>query len=78
MRRLATLLLIFAFALPLAACGSSSAGASASRGHHIISGAFCAVTVYSLYRDVKAHRPGWTAFQALLAHHNCRVAFRRP
>ncbi len=78
MRRLATLLLIFAFALPVAACGSSSSGSSASGGHHIISKVFCAVTVYSLYRDVRAHRLGWAAFQALLAHHNCRLAFSRP
>jgi len=78
MRRLTTVLLVIAFALPIAACGSSSSGASSSKGHHIISGVFCAVTVYSLYRDVKAHRLGWAAFQALLAHHNCRVAFRRP
>jgi hypothetical protein len=70
MRRVAVLLLVVAFALPLTACSS--------RTHRIISGAFCAVTVYQLYHDVKAHRMGWAAFQGLLAAHNCHQAFRRP
>ena len=70
MRPIATALAVLVLALPLGACSS--------RTHRIISGAFCAVTVYQLYRDVKAHRLGWAAFQGVLAAHNCHVAFRRP
>jgi hypothetical protein len=70
MRRVATVFLVLALALPLGACGSTSQRA--------ISGAFCAITAYQLYRDVKAHRMGWAAFQAVLAQHNCRQTFRRP
>ena len=72
------MLLVLALALPLAACGSSGSGGSPSNGHRIISAAFCAVTAYRLYEDVKAHRLGWAAFQAVLAQHSCRQAFRRP
>ena len=78
MRLLATVLLVVVLALPLAACGSSGAGGSPSKSQRVISGAFCAVTAYQLYRDVKAHRLGWAAFQAVLARHNCTQAFRRP
>lgn len=78
MRALATALVVLVLALPLAACGSTRAGGSSFHSHRIISGAFCAITVYQLYHDVKAHRLGWAAFQALLAHHNCRNAFHRP
>jgi len=39
---------------------------------------FCALSAYALYRDVRAHRLGWAAFQAILAHHNCKQAFSRP
>ena len=70
MRPIATALAVLVLALPLGACGSKT--------HRIISGAFCAITVYQLYRDVKAHRMGWAAFQGVLAAHNCRQAFRRP
>ncbi len=78
MNPVATLLLVLVLALPLSACGSSAAGGSPSRSHRVISGAFCAITAYQLYHDVKAHRLGWAAFQAVLAQHNCRQAFRRP
>ena len=78
MRPVATVLLVLVLALPLGACGSTGAGGSPSKGQQAISGAFCAITAYQLYRDVKAHRLGWAAFQAVLAQHNCRQAFRRP
>jgi hypothetical protein len=78
MRLIATVLLVLALALPLEACGSSGTGVSPSKGQRAISGAFCALTAYQLYRDVKAHRLGWAAFQAVLAQHNCRQAFSRP
>lgn len=78
MRPLATLLLVLVLALPLGACGSTGVGGSPSKGQRIISGTFCAITAYALYRDVRAHRLGWAAFQAVLAQHNCRQAFRRP
>ena len=78
MRPLAIVLVVLALALPLGACGSSGAGGSPSRGQRLISGAFCAITAYQLYRDVRAHRMGWAAFQAVLAQHNCRNAFHRP
>jgi len=70
MRVLATALAVLLLALPLGACGS--------RTHRVISGTFCALTAYQLYKDVRAHRMGWAAFQAVLAAHNCRQAFRRP
>jgi hypothetical protein len=70
MRPIATALAVLVLALPLGACGSKT--------HRVISGTFCAVTAYQLYRDVKAHRLGWAAFQGALAAHNCRQAFRRP
>jgi hypothetical protein len=70
MRSLATALTVLALALPVGACSATT--------HRIISGAFCAVTAYHLYRDVKNHRLGWAAFNALLAAHSCRQAFRRP
>ena len=70
MRPIATILAVLALALPVSACSSTT--------HRLISGAFCAVTAYHLYRDVKAHRLGWAAFQGVLAAHNCRIAFRRP
>jgi hypothetical protein len=69
---------VFVLTLPLAACGSSGVSGAPSRSHRLVSGAFCAVSAYQLYHDVKAHRLGWAAFQALLAHHNCRQAFHRP
>jgi hypothetical protein len=69
------MLLVLALALPLGACGSSG---SSSGGHHVLADVFCAVTVYHLYRDVKAHRLGWAAFSALVAHHSCKQAFRKP
>jgi hypothetical protein len=78
MRMLAAVLLVLVLALPIGACGSTAAGGSASKSQRVISGAFCAITAYQLYRDVKAHRLGWAAFQAVLAQHNCRQAFRRP
>jgi len=78
MRSVAAVLLVLVLALPLGACGSSGAGGSPSKGQRAISGAFCAITAYQLYRDVKAHRMGWAAFQAVLAQHSCRNAFRRP
>ena len=77
-RAVATVLLVVVLTLPLLACGSSGAAGSTSKSHRVISGAFCAVTAYQLYHDVKAHRLGWAAFQAVLAQHNCRQAFRRP
>jgi hypothetical protein len=70
MRRVAIALAVLVLALPIGACSS--------RTHRVISGAFCAITAYQLYRDVKAHRLGWAAFQAVLATHNCRQTFRRP
>ena len=70
MKRVAIVLVALVLALPLAACGSKT--------NRVISGLFCAVTVYNLYHDVKAHRLGWAAFQGILAAHNCRVAFTRP
>ena len=70
MRPVAIALAVLALALPLGACSA--------RTHRIISGVFCAVTAYHLYRDVKNHRLGWAAFNGLLAAHNCRLAFRRP
>jgi hypothetical protein len=70
MRPIATALAVLVLALPLSACSSKT--------HRVISGAFCALTVYNLYRDVKAHRLGFAAFQGLLAAHNCHQAFRRP
>jgi hypothetical protein len=70
MRPIATALAVLVLTLPLAACGSKT--------HRLISGAFCAVTVYQLYRDVKAHRLGWAAFQGALSAHNCHQAFSRP
>ena len=76
-RFLTAIVLALALALPLGACGAGSYGA-ASGGHHVIAKIFCVVTAYQLYRDVRAHRLGWAAFQAVLAHHNCRNAFRRP
>jgi hypothetical protein len=69
-RPLATALAVLLLALPLAACGS--------RTHRTISAAFCAITAYQLYRDVRAHRLGWAAFKGALAAHNCHQAFRRP
>jgi hypothetical protein len=78
MRRVAAVLLVLVLALPLGACGSTAAGGSPSKGQRVISGAFCAITAYQLYRDVRDHRMGWAAFQAVLAAHNCRQAFRRP
>ena len=78
MRPVVTVLLVLVLALSLGGCGSSGAGGSPSKGQRVISGAFCAITAYQLYRDVKAHRLGWAAFQAVLAQHNCRQAFRRP
>ncbi|MBV9197322.1 MAG: hypothetical protein JO168_24570 [Solirubrobacterales bacterium] len=78
MKLIATVLLVVVLALPLVACGSTSAGGSPSKSQRVISGAFCAITAYQLYHDVKAHRLGWAAFQAVLAQHNCRQAFRRP
>jgi hypothetical protein len=77
---LAIVLSVLVLALPLAACGSSTTAGRISGGgaSRVISVAFCAVTAYSLYRDVRAHRLGWAAFQAVLAHHNCKNAFRRP
>ena len=70
MRVVATVLAVLVLSLPLSACSSTT--------HRVISGTFCALTAYQLYRDVKAHRMGWAAFQAVLAAHNCRQAFRRP
>jgi hypothetical protein len=70
MKAIATALAVLVLASPLAACSS--------RTHRVISGAFCALTVYNLYRDVKHHRLGWAAFQGLLAAHNCHRAFTRP
>ena len=70
MRPVAVTLVVLVLSLPLGACSS--------RTHRVISGTFCAITAYQLYRDVKAHRLGWAAFQAVLATHNCRQAFRRP
>lgn len=78
MRLVAAVLLVLVLALPLGACGSTGAGGSPSKGQRVISGTFCAITAYQLYRDVRGHRLGWAAFQAVLAHHNCRHAFRRP
>jgi hypothetical protein len=77
-RPLANVLLVLVLALPLAACGSTHVGGSPSRSQRAISGAFCAITAYQLYNDVRAHRLGWAAFQGFLAQHNCRQAFRRP
>jgi hypothetical protein len=70
MRSVATMLAVLVLALPLSACGAKTS--------RLISGVFCAVTVYHLYRDVKAHRMGWAAFEGVLAAHNCKRAFRRP
>jgi len=77
MRRVVPLLLTLALTFSLAACGRAGAG-SASGGHHVVAKGFCALSAYALYRDVRAHRLGWAAFQAILAHHNCKQAFRRP
>jgi len=77
-RLIATGLLVLVTALSLGPCGSAGAGGSRLGGGRVISGAFCAITAYQLYRDVRAHRLGWAAFQAVLAHHNCRNAFVRP
>jgi hypothetical protein len=78
MRRVVPLLLTVVLAFSLAACGRGGTFGSASGGHHVIAKAFCAFSVYALYRDVREHRLGWAAFQAILAHHNCKHAFRRP
>jgi hypothetical protein len=78
MRPVTTALLVLVLALPLGACGSTGVVGSPSKGQRVVSGAFCAITAYQLYRDVKAHRMGWAAFQAVLAQHSCRNAFRRP
>jgi hypothetical protein len=76
MKRLLSLFLIsIAVALPLAGCGSSSSSGS---HHHVLSDIFCAVSVYSAYKDVKHHKLGWAAFQGLLAAHNCHQAFSKP
>ncbi|MBV9819863.1 MAG: hypothetical protein JOZ07_16145 [Solirubrobacterales bacterium] len=78
MRPIATVVLVVVLALSLVRCTGTGAGGSASGGHRVISGVFCAVTAYQLYHDVRAHRLGWAAFQAVLAQHNCRQAFHRP
>jgi hypothetical protein len=78
MRRVVALLLTLVLAFSLAACGRAGTVGYGSGGHHVIARAFCALSAYSLYRDVRAHRLGWAAFQAILAHHNCKQAFRRP
>jgi hypothetical protein len=78
MRRVVAVLLTLVLAVSLAACGRAGTVGSASGGHHVVAKAFCALSAYALYRDVRAHRLGWAAFQAILAHHNCKLAFRRP
>ena len=78
MKRLFPLVLIVTLAVSLAACGRAATVGSASGGHHLVAKAFCAFSAYALYRDVRAHRLGWAAFQAVLAHHNCKQAFSRP
>ena len=76
MRRVLPLLVATALAVSVGACGGG--GRSSAGGHHVVAKFFCAVSVYALYRDVRAHRLGWAAFQAILARHNCRQAFSRP
>lgn len=78
MRRVVALLFTLSLAVSVAACGRAGTARSGSGGHHVVAKAFCALSAYALYRDVRAHRLGWAAFQAILAHHNCRLAFRRP
>jgi hypothetical protein len=78
MRRVVPLLLTLTLAFSLAACERAGSVGPASGGHHVVAKAFCAFSAYALYRDVRAHRLGWAAFQAILAHHNCKQAFSRP
>ncbi len=78
MRRIVALLLTVVLAFSVAACGRAGVVGSASGGHHVVAKVFCALSAYALYRDVRAHRLGWAAFQAVLAHHNCKQAFSRP
>lgn len=78
MSRIVPLLLTLVLAFSLAACGRAATVGSASGGHHVVAKVFCAFSAYALYRDVRAHRLGWAAFQAILAHHNCKQAFSRP
>jgi hypothetical protein len=70
MRPVAIALAVLALAVPVGGCSATT--------HRLVSGVFCAVTAYHLYRDVKNHRLGWAAFNGLLAAHSCRQAFRRP
>ena len=71
------LALCAALILPFAGCGSSHRAAPRSGTHRVFHGSVCAFSVWRGTHDARTHHFAFAAFQAYLAAHHCRAAFRR-